>query len=66
MKAYRFIKEDTMLDIICEGAEEVSLILDRAPFPGSDKLILTERCDPYIGGGLPDEIFIKRTQVSHK
>ena len=42
---------DTMLDIISEGAEEISLVLDRAPFPGSDKLILTERCEPYIGGG---------------
>jgi hypothetical protein len=42
---------DTMLDIISEGAKEVSLILERDPFPGSDKLILTERCDPYIGGG---------------
>ena len=42
---------DTMLDVISEGANEVSLTLDRAPFSGSDKLTLTERCDPYIGGG---------------
>jgi hypothetical protein len=42
---------DTLLDIISEGAGEVSLALDRSPFPGSDKLILTERCEPNIGGG---------------
>lgn len=42
---------DTMLDTIADGAEEVSLVLDRAPFAGSDELILVERCEPYIGGG---------------
>jgi hypothetical protein len=42
---------DTMLDIISEGATEVSLLLDRVSFFDSDKLVLTERCEPYIGGG---------------
>ena len=42
---------DTMLDIIVDGGDSVSLFLDRVPFPGSDKLVLTERCDPSIGGG---------------
>jgi hypothetical protein len=42
---------DTMLDLISEDAKEVSLVLDREPFPGSDELTLIERCDPAIGGG---------------
>ena len=42
---------DTMLDMISNGMGEVSLILDRSPFPGADRLVLTERCDPDIGGG---------------
>ncbi len=42
---------DTMLDIISEGRMEISLMLDKVSFAGSDKLVLTERCDPYIGGG---------------
>lgn len=42
---------DTMLDVISDGTNEVSLTLDRTSFSGSDILTLTERCDPYIGGG---------------
>jgi hypothetical protein len=42
---------DSMLDMISGGVAEVSLLLDRVYFSGSDKLVLTERCDPYIGGG---------------
>jgi len=42
---------DTMLDFISGGANEVSLILDRTAFSGSDTLKLLERCDPYVGGG---------------
>jgi len=41
---------DTMLDIIAEGENEVSLIIDRIPFAGSDQLTLKDRCDPYVGG----------------
>ena len=42
---------DTMLDLISNGLSDVSLTLDRSSFPGADKLVLTERCDPVIGGG---------------
>ncbi|HEX2627541.1 MAG TPA: DUF6717 family protein [Chitinophagaceae bacterium] len=42
---------DTMLDMIAEGKDHVSLFIDEISFAGSDELILTERCDPYIGGG---------------
>jgi len=42
---------DTMLDIISEGRNNVSLIMDRVPFSGSDMLTLTEKCDPFVGGG---------------
>jgi hypothetical protein len=42
---------DKMLDVISEGKDEVSLFIDEVSFEGSDELILTERCDPYIGGG---------------
>ena len=42
---------DTMLDIVSGGNTEVSLILDRIQFSGSDTLTLIERCDPFVGGG---------------
>ncbi len=42
---------DTMLDIIAEGASSVRLDFDDKEFVGSDKLVLIEKCDPYIGGG---------------
>lgn len=42
---------DTMLDLISQGSNEVSLSLDRTPFAGSDVLNLVERCDPFVGGG---------------
>jgi hypothetical protein len=42
---------DTMLDIIAEGFDSVTLELDIKPFPDSDELILTELCDPVLGGG---------------
>lgn len=42
---------DTMLDLIAGNGRDVTLLIDREPFDGADKLILTERCDPYVGGG---------------
>jgi len=42
---------DKMLDYISGENNEVSLIIDRNFFTGSDELILIERCDPVIGGG---------------
>lgn len=42
---------DTMLDTIAKGSNNVQLIISKEPFEGADKLILTEKCDPYVGGG---------------
>jgi hypothetical protein len=42
---------DTMLDVMANGNESVSLTLDTKPFEGADELVLTEKCDPFIGGG---------------
>ena len=42
---------DTMLGLIAGAGAEVSLQLDTSPFAGADELILTERCDPVLGGG---------------
>jgi hypothetical protein len=42
---------DVMLDIIGEGKNNVTLAISLQPFPGSTRLLLTEKCDPYIGGG---------------
>lgn len=42
---------DTMLDIIAAEEDAVVLAFDDTYFEGSDKLILLEKCDPYIGGG---------------
>ncbi|WP_242696544.1 DUF6717 family protein [Longitalea luteola] len=42
---------DTMLDIMAGKASSIELTLGEEPFEGADELILTERCDPVIGGG---------------
>jgi hypothetical protein len=42
---------DTMLDFIADNSGDVTLFIDRESFDGADKLTLTERCDPLIGGG---------------
>ena len=42
---------DTMLDIIAGDKDEVVLQIDTQPFEGADELLLTERCDPILGGG---------------
>jgi hypothetical protein len=42
---------DKMLDIMSSGQETVSLTIAKNPFEGADHLILTEKCDPYLGGG---------------
>ncbi len=42
---------DAMLDVIAEKKLEVSLILRREYFEGADRLVLIEKCDPYVGGG---------------
>ncbi|HEU4861344.1 MAG TPA: DUF6717 family protein [Chitinophagaceae bacterium] len=42
---------DTMLDIIAEEKNEVTLQIDTEPFAGADELLLTVLCDPIFGGG---------------
>jgi hypothetical protein len=42
---------DKMLDMMAENTTAVELNIDEKPFEGADELTLTERCDPYIGGG---------------
>lgn len=42
---------DTMLDLIASGNTTVTLAIDEQPFEGAAALELTEKCDPYIGGG---------------
>ena len=42
---------DTMLDIIAETENEVKLQIDTEFFDGADELLLTELCDPILGGG---------------
>ena len=42
---------DTMLDIIADDKDEVTLEINTGPFEGADELILTELCDPILGGG---------------
>jgi hypothetical protein len=42
---------DKMLDMMAEGKNSVTLNIAREQFERSDILILTEKCDPYIGGG---------------
>ncbi|MET0466005.1 MAG: DUF6717 family protein [Chitinophagaceae bacterium] len=42
---------DVMLEIIAGEKASVTLDIDLEPLPGSTKLLLAEKCDPYIGGG---------------
>lgn len=42
---------DTLLDLIAEGKESVTLSMDTKPFKGSDELILLRLCDSSTGGG---------------
>lgn len=42
---------DTMLDIIAESENEVTLQIDTSAFDAADELVLTELCDPILGGG---------------
>ncbi|MDB5197859.1 MAG: hypothetical protein JWP88_2230 [Flaviaesturariibacter sp.] len=42
---------DKMLDMMAADSDKVTLTIATEPFDGADALILTEKCDPYIGGG---------------
>jgi hypothetical protein len=42
---------DKMLDMMAGDKESVTLTIEKEPFEGADVLTLTEKCDPYIGGG---------------
>jgi hypothetical protein len=42
---------DTMLDIIAQGKDSVTVTLDTRPFKGADLVQLLQRCDPAVGGG---------------
>lgn len=42
---------DAMLDIMAAGESSISLIFDDKALEDADKVILLEKCDPYIGGG---------------
>ena len=42
---------DTMLDIVAGKEREVTIQMDTSPFTGADELVLTELCDPVLGGG---------------
>lgn len=43
---------DQMLDIISDNQGVVQIFVDREKYEGGDLLALTEKCDPYIGGGM--------------
>ncbi|MCR6639857.1 MAG: hypothetical protein NVV82_12980 [Sporocytophaga sp.] len=42
---------DKMLDIMSDNTNEVHLLISKEKFESADLLELTEKCDPYIGGG---------------
>lgn len=42
---------DTMLAIMAAEQASITLMFDDKAFEGADKVILLEKCDPYIGGG---------------
>ena len=42
---------DKMLDLMAGNDSSVVVYVAREQFDGADVLTLTEKCDPYIGGG---------------
>ena len=42
---------DTMLNIMANGASSITLTFDDKEFKDADKVVLIEKCNPYIGGG---------------
>jgi len=42
---------DTMLDVVAGRDKNVTIVMDTKPFEGSDELVLTNLCDPTMGGG---------------
>lgn len=42
---------DVMLNVMAGKDADVTLQMDTQPFAGADELMLTERCDPVLGGG---------------
>ena len=42
---------DKMLDMMADNETPVVLIISEKKFDGADNLVLTEKCDPVIGGG---------------
>ncbi|MFT3934271.1 MAG: hypothetical protein QM726_11685 [Chitinophagaceae bacterium] len=43
---------DTMLDKMANGNDAIRLAFDDKHFEGSDKMVLTEKCNPDKGGGI--------------
>lgn len=42
---------DKMLDLMAENKNSITLQISDEPFESADVLSLTEKCDPYVGGG---------------
>jgi hypothetical protein len=42
---------DKMLDMMADNQDSITLYVAKEFFEGADMLTLTEKCDPYIGGG---------------
>ncbi|MFL5730799.1 MAG: DUF6717 family protein [Cytophagaceae bacterium] len=42
---------DTMLELMAEGGRSLRVSIDRNLFDEADLLVLTQKCDPSIGGG---------------
>ena len=42
---------DPMLEIMAGEGNAVTLTIGTEHFAGADELVLTEKCDPFIGGG---------------
>lgn len=57
---------DTMLEIMANERDHVTLTLDTKPFAGSDELSLVELCDPVIGGGIYLLETFEGRRLSHK
>lgn len=42
---------NSMLNLLSEGKDEVSILLEKEPFENADVLELQQKCEPFLQGG---------------
>jgi hypothetical protein len=43
---------ESMLNLLSDGKDEVSLFFDKQPFADANEIELVQRCEPFLNGGI--------------